>query len=153
MKKIFLRGEIGKGMFALVDDEDFDSLSKYKWYLNEGYARGHVDGKTIYMHQFLKKAQEGMIVDHEDGNRLNNQKYNLRECNRHKNSMNQKTQQRTKTSRFKGVSKRGSKFRAYIKFQQKQIHLGLHITEEDAARAYDKKAVELFGEYASLNFK
>jgi len=87
MKKI----KLTKGKFALVDDCDFEILSQYKWHatlnsysgrgirkpLDKWYARGYVDGRRVYMHRFLMGEPEGLVVNHDDANGLNNQRYNL----------------------------------------------------------------------------
>lgn len=147
-----------KGKYvALVDDEDFDSVNQYKWSAtklgNNFYAmRGQwVDGKytTKYMHSMILDGKE---IDHIDHNGLNNQKSNLRLCTRSENSMN-KTKRRGVSSIYKGVSffKKGGKWMAQITSAGKSIYLGYFVCEIDAARAYNTKATELFGEFANLN--
>ena len=82
------------------------------------------------------------------------QKYNLRETTHAQNQRNKKARE-TGTSRYKGVTLRKSytKWRATIILNKKYIHIGYFINEIDAAKAYDEKAKELFGEFAWLNFK
>jgi hypothetical protein len=91
-------------------------------------------------------------IDHEDHDGLNNQKENLRICSHSKNMQNAKKQKRTTSSMYKGVCIHRTSFAANIQLDKKQIYIGLFKTEEDAAKAYDKKAIELFGKYAYLNF-
>jgi len=91
-------------------------------------------------------------TDHQDGNGLNNQRYNIRECTNSQNAMNSQII-RKHSSQFKGVSwfKRDKKWRSYIDYPQK--HIGYFNSEIEAAKAYDMRAKELFGEFAYLNFK
>jgi hypothetical protein len=93
------------------------------------------------------------IVDHKDGNGLNNQKNNLRLCSYSQNSQNSKRPSHN-TSGYKGAcwSKGSNKWQAYIKLNGKCIHLGYFTCLLKAARAYDLKAKELFGNFARLNF-
>lgn len=98
--------------FALVDDEDYKYLSEYKWFNMAGYAvrqkykigSGKANRKvqTIRMHRWIMGFPEGKEIDHIDGNRLNNQKTNLRICSRNQNAFNSKTRS-DNTSGFKGV--------------------------------------------------
>lgn len=163
MKKIALT----QGNFALVDDEDFERLNKFKWHYNKekrantGYARRHKsikkDGKRkqiiVSMHTFIMNTPEGFEVDHKDSNGLNNQKSNLRVC---KSAQNKKNYPPLKgsSSKYKGVRwhKASNRFVAEIFENGKQKHLGTFKNEIDAAKAYDEKAKEVHGEFAFLNF-
>jgi len=79
MKRIPITDDID----ALVDDEDYDNLSQHKWYFSDGYAvRDH---KRVAMHRQIMGFPKGMVVDHIDGNRLNNQRHNLRICTQREN--------------------------------------------------------------------
>ena len=153
-KKIYLTNNKG---VALVDDEDYDWLNQYKWHIdNIGYAKMSYKinkiNKTIRMHQLLIYKPTGMQTDHINGNKLNNQKENLRIVTQQQNQMN-KIKRKNMTSKYKGVSWFGesNKWRADIMLNKKQYYLGLFNNEIDAAKAYNKRALELFGEYANLN--
>lgn len=149
--------KLTQGQIALVDDDDFEALNQYKWSAKKSgskfYARRSiiVHGKQItqYMHCEVMK---GKGIDHIDINGLNNQKSNLRICTQSENMMNVQKKENC-TSVYKGVNfhKPNSKWRAAIKINGKQIHLGYFTSEADAARTYNKKAIELFCEFANLN--
>ncbi|MBB3213429.1 hypothetical protein FHW67_002721 [Herbaspirillum sp. Sphag1AN] len=145
------------GEKALVDDEDFERLSKYRWHLNDSgyavrcdYSSGTL--KNIRMHHEVVTRQAGFDIDHIDGNRLNNQRSNLRECTRSQNLQNQ-SKKRGSTSKFKGVYwlKANKKWRAKIRVSGKSKCLGLYANESDAAKAYDAAAKHYFGEFACTN--
>jgi hypothetical protein len=93
------------------------------------------------------------MTDHRDGNKLNNCRYNLRECNTSQNAANKKKLDGA-TSKYKGVSwnKRAGKWEVSIIARGAKYYLGKYDNEIDAAKAYDKKAIELFGEFARPNF-
>lgn len=156
MKLIPLHGVNGKGKFAQVDDEDYDFLMQWKWYgtyqrtsTNYYVTRNSTKGASR-MHILLIGKKEGLIIDHIDGNGLNNQKSNLRHCTITQNAHNRKNRRNSK-SKYKGVSKYGKKWAARIMFNKKPIQIGTFEIEEDAALAYNKYAKKLFGEFAQLN--
>jgi hypothetical protein len=155
--------ELTQGKIAIVDDEDFESLSKFRWFACKGkntfYAKryaGRVNGKQrmIWMHREILGLKPGdPDVDHRDGNGLNNQKKNLRKVTNSENAMN-KRNQRGSLSEFKGVcwDKSRNKWKAQIHIDGKLNFLGYFDKEEDAARAYDEAAAKNFGDFAKLNF-
>ncbi len=160
MKLIKLYSKKYPGLFTQVDDEDYEWLNKYRWNVSchkrlDGTKRYYVltkfSKKMYYMHRliFLNYKQ----VDHKDHNTLNNQRLNLRKSNHSLNAMNKRKKSNT-NSKYKCVCwfKSNKKWIASIKINQKSIYLGSFINEVDAAKAYDKKAKELFGKYAKLNF-
>lgn len=149
MKKI----KLTKGHFAIVDDSDFDFLNQWKWYSHNGYGRRDavIEGKKriIHLHRLLCDGEE---IDHINGNPSDNRRQNLRAVTHKQNLQNQRPQT-GKSSKYKGVSwnKTNKNWNAYIKNNRVKISLGVFKKEKDAARAYDKKAKELFGEFARLN--
>lgn len=150
--------KLDKGYFSKVDDSDYKSLSKYNWWAcikpnNAVYATGSINGVRIGMADFIMNKQKGFIIDHEDFDTLNNQRYNLRQCTRQQNQFHQRVLT-VKTSKFKGVSfdRARGKWRASIFLNYKQIAIGRFDDELEAAKAYDQNAIRLHGEFAYLNF-
>lgn len=145
-------------MVALVDDEDYEYLSQWKWCAMKAkhtfYAvRGaSIESKstTIFMHW---DVMGGKGIDHKDHNGLHNWRYNLRFCTQGQNLMNLSKRKNT-SSTYKGVSfnNQTSKWQAYIQIKGRKIHIGYFIPEIEAALAYDARAKELFGDWAYLNF-
>jgi len=143
-------------LVALVDDADFEYLNQWKWFAQKVkytfYAAREEKGKYIYMHRLLLGISDRSIeVDHVDRNGWNNQMNNIRLATRRQNASNL-GKQKNCISEFKGVcwNKPIKKWVAYI-WQEKYLHLGCFLNEQDAARRYNEKAKELFGEFASLN--
>jgi len=151
--------ELSFGKIAIVDAEDYERLSIYKWcaVMRKGepfYAKTvSPEGWLISMHRLIMNAPRGMLVDHRDHNGLNNRKGNLRICTKAQNTHNRRGVKGS-SSRHKGVhwDKQHNKYRAVIVHKAKRYNLGRFDDEDDAGRAYDKKARELFGEFAYLNF-
>jgi hypothetical protein len=156
-----------QGKVALVDEEDYELVSQFKWHANlcheriQGksvyYARGmvRVGGcrRRVYLHRFVMNAPKGTQVDHVNNDHtLDCRKNNLRVSTQSQNMGNQRSRLNT-SSRYKGVSlhKLTGKWDARIKLCGKQAYLGLYTTEDDAARAYNAAATLHFGEFALLN--
>ncbi len=145
------------GQFALVDAEDYYRLAKFQWFANgptktKFYAVRKCDRKNVKMHRVIMAAPDHLSVDHIDRNGLNNCKSNLRLCTHAQNSCNKPS--RNGVSKYKGINRDRyeKKWTARVHFNNKTCHIGTFATEIDAAKAYDKKAVELHGEFACLNF-
>lgn len=148
---------ITQGEYALVDDEDFEYVNQFKWqYHYKGYAESTFgkspNRKKVKMHRLIINAPDHLQVDHINGNKLDNRKSNLRLCT---NSENQRNtgKKSTNTSGYKGVSwkKSSNKFAAQIQVDHKNKHIGYFRDPVDAAKAYNQKAIEYFGEFALLN--
>lgn len=159
--------QLTQGQVALVDDEDFERVSQYKWsamfcrnYANGGrfMARGRVgvvgNRRQVLLHRFIMDAQKGGIIDHIDGNPLNNTKSNLRHVTVHQNTCKTLFVLRTtNTSGFRGVcwQSRDKKWMAQIVVNRQRVYLGLFINKLDAAKAYNEAAKKYHGEFATLN--
>lgn len=141
------------GFYAYVDAADYERLSRWKWRLSGGYAVRSSRGRTVLMHKLILDAPNGMVVDHIDGNRVNNCRFNLRACTPLQNARNRHRPSRT-GSQFKGVyyAKRLKKWYARWRYKDKDRRLEYFDTETDAARGYDLAAVRWFREFACLNF-
>lgn len=157
--------DLKNGFFAYADDNDSELIKGYNWKMitrnensrirNYVVTTVRINGrsKKIWLHRLLMgNVQKGMVVDHIDGDGLDNRRSNLRVCTVSQNSMNSHTN-KSGSSKYKGVSFIGAKlrFRATILKDGKSKHLGLFNNEVDAAEAYNKAAMELFGEFAKLN--
>ena len=143
-----------RGKVALVDDEDFIFLSQWKWHAHYSrglwYARRFEGDKSLMMHRVLLAATGKVFGDHRDGDGLNNQKFNLRPATRSQNMANRKLHSNN-PSGFKGVRRHKRGWQARLRHNSKEVHLGYFVDRITAARAYDKAAVELFGEFAKTN--
>lgn len=157
MKKI----ELSQGKFVIVDDDDFEKLSKYKWYYALGYARRNIKlpngkRKVIFMHRVIANTPDDMVCDHINGNTLDNRKCNLRNIPKDKNTWNARKKAPAR-SKYKGVHyhKRDKdkigKWKARIQVNNRSINLGYFRSEIQAALAYNEAAKKYFGEYAVLN--
>ncbi len=145
-------------MGALIDVGDYADLSQFNWhYLKAGYAvRNTWDGKkngTEYMHRRLMKPQRGFVVDHANGNTLDNRRSNLRVCTQAQNIRNQKLSKANKTG-FKGVDlhSQNKNFRAQIAVNGKTKHLGCFNTAEEAGAAYDAASKKYHGKFARKHY-
>jgi len=147
------------GELAIVDDADFPLVSGRRWTCNISRAgikyaiSGGVVGSkriTIAMHRLILGVTDSQVlVDHVDGNGLNNVRLNLRRATKSQNAANA----HVKSGRFKGVRKRKSgRWAARIVVRSRWITIGTFSTAEDAARAYDAAARIHFGEFARINF-
>ncbi len=149
-----MRIPMDNGLYALVDAADYEWLNQYKWSrCGAGYAGRYEKGKVIYMHRQIMQAPKGVVVDHIDGNRANNSRSNLRLCTCSENGYNN-VKRIGSASRFKGVfrRKKDGRWYAMVFFRGKYIWLGFFDDEVEAARAFDRKAVELGIVFARLNF-
>lgn len=148
-----------RGYVALVDDEDYTELSKHKWHAQDQanrrlvYAARYDAGTNVpfLMHLALMPWKHGYIVDHVDGDGLNNQRHNLRYATPSQSQHN-RTMPRG-TSKYRGVTwdKQAGKWRAAIKVNYRSLFLGLYTNEEEAALAYNQAALEQYGVFARLN--
>ncbi len=154
-----------QGKVAQIDDADWPLVNQHKW-----YAAKQADGlfyavtkvwnpetqkqSIMRMHRVIAGVAKGVMVDHNDGDGLNNRRCNLRAATCAQNSRNRRKQINAKWSKFKGVTwvKRDQKWKAAIWINGKYHHLGYFDTETGAAAAYDRAAIEKFGAFARPNF-
>jgi len=160
----FRRIPLTRGQFAIVDPEDYDRLSRYKWYAVEGprtfYAvRSLTNGrkekrKNAYMHHMVIHIPAGMFCDHINRNGLDNRKANLRPATHTQNVWNRRKFKQDSRSKYKGVDWANDmkRWRARIRVNGKRLYLGSFAEEIDAAKAYDEAARKHHGQFASLNF-
>jgi hypothetical protein len=150
---------------ALVDDEDFERVKIFSYRLT-GSGEGSVHTKSKIKNKnyssgwqtisaslaSIVMGRPGEMYDHKDRNPLNNRKSNLREATYQQNSFN-RSKMINGESDFVGVgyNRAARRYRARIMFGGKRLFLGYFKLEIDAARAYNKKAIELFKEFANLN--
>jgi hypothetical protein len=152
--------KLSKGFFAIVDDRDFERLSQYGWWFGPGgYAtrqtyQGRKDKKSlwknVFMHHEILKAPKGMFIDHINRNRLDNRIINLRIASYSQNGANKIVKNPTGYRGVQYLSK-PNVWVAKITVNNKQYYLGRFKDPILAAKAYDMKAKELFGEFAVLN--
>jgi hypothetical protein len=152
--------ELTKGQTALIDDADLERVSQYRWHAGEAlsrsggqlgwYAKSRVNGRTAYLHRFIMEVGPGQLVDHINGNRLDNRRANLRLCTPAQNAMN--SDQRVGKSGYRGVQPFKGRYRVVLQAGGVIHRVGHYDTPEEGARAYDAAAERLHGPFARLNF-
>ncbi|WP_060210534.1 HNH endonuclease [Sporosarcina koreensis] len=145
-----------KGKVAIVDDADYEELSKYSWYYEDhGYACrrktfGYYESRKVYMHREIMKEAEDKVVDHINRDGLDNRRANLRIVSQSLNLFNSGVRVNN-TSGFKGVSRSGERWRSRIYVDGKEKSLGVFDCKIEAALAYNESAKKLYGDHAFLN--
>mgnify|MGYP001613870512 CR=1 FL=1 len=142
-----------KGIFTVIDREDREKVTGYLWGLTgEGYVTAFKQKQKIKLHRLIMNAVNNEdIIDHIDGNLLNNTKANLRFATNSENTRNSKVHKNNRSG-YKGVGFDNQRWRARIQIDGKAISLGFFDTREAAARACDSAARKYFGEFACVNF-
>lgn len=151
-----------QGYSTLVDEASLLELSRYRWCADVRpggvYAITGTGGLMRRMHRLLCGAAGKQRADHWNGDTLDNRIANLRVCSPAQNNTNTRKISHRKgmepVSRFKGVSRNctATRWVARIVVAGRDTHIGAFDSEEEAARAYDRAAVQHFGEFACLNF-
>jgi hypothetical protein len=157
--RVFRLIRLAKGKYAEVDPADYDWLNAFRWQCYENsskncYAVRIEAGKILNMHRLIMNAPAGFIVDHGDGNGLNNTRSNLQIVTHSQNCCNRRKTSKPCTSKYKGVywDKRERKWLACIYINGKRIYLGRFDDELQAAKAYDEAAKLYHKNFAVLNF-
>jgi len=150
-----------KGRVAFVDEADYERVRKLHWWCTQTYPGGTFyclanvgsrrERKFLYLHRFILGVAPDQEVDHRDCNGLNNTRANLRLCSSGQNKGNMRLPSHNKSG-FKGVSLTPDGYwRAQLQHKKERKHIGLFPTAQDAARAYDERALIAFGEFARTN--
>lgn len=150
--------KLSQNMYAKVDEDDFKSLSKIKWYASKGhrnnyYAKNIFKRKSLFMHRYIMKARRGQIIDHINGDTLDNRRSNLRLVTPSQNNANQRPSFTKTKSQLKGVYflKNGNRLKKWysrIQINNKDYFLGYFLTENEAYNAYRKKHIGAYGKYS-----
>ncbi len=150
-----------KNLYAIVDQCDLPLIRRYTWRIQKHRdthlavtmvttkVNGRTRKKLLMMHRLIAKPRNNQDVDHWNHDGLNNTRRNLRRCSKFENQQNRR---KHKTSIYKGITQRGSRWEASIAFYKNKKYLGTFGTSELAARAYDEAAKRYHGEFACLNF-
>lgn len=154
-----------RGKFALVDDADYERVVNYKWRLAPRsrcfYAAGRKRGssKSEYMHRVILEPRDGLLVDHINGDGLDNRRQNLRSCTpaqsvRNVGSLGGRSRYRGVAAVFGDIEKPRSAWRWGARIRENGVYrwLGQFRTQKEAAQAYDAAALRICGEFARLNF-
>jgi len=153
--------QLTQGKVALVDDSDYEMLSNYKWFATQNRKSGNWYARTTIMTSTTKCGHTSMgmhrmilgndfkLIDHKDGDGLNNQRNNLRGCTYTQNQMNKRISKANKTG-YKGVRLEGNKYTAHYSKNGKSYRLGRFDTAMEAAMAYKDFAVKNYGSFANV---
>ena len=147
MKKI----DLGNGHFAKVDDDFYEKYNHLNWrYEKHHSGNGGYAVTTVKLHRLVTGAERGEEIDHLNRDKLDNRKENLRRVSSSENRQNRRPDKRN-SSGYRGVHFQRNRWVARLAKDGKRIWLGAYATKEEAAKAYDKAAKELYGEKAYLN--
>ena len=135
-----------------ISKEDLNKIKQIEyWHIDKtnGYVK---NSKSIYLHRYIMDCKKGMYIDHINHNKLDNRRSNLRVCTSQENNFNSITPKNSSTG-YKGITKRGNKYRVKIAKDGNQICLGTYDNIDDAISQYNKHAKLLFVEFAYFNWK
>jgi len=143
--------KLKNGIYTIIDNDIDDIILNKNWVLSShGYVCRFEKGKCFLLHREIMNAKFGEIIDHINGNILDNRKVNLRFCTHAENMFNKKIYKNNKCG-YKGVHYDKGSFRVIIYFNRKRINVGNYATALEAAEAYNKHALLYHGEFAKLN--
>lgn len=147
--------QLTKGKVAVVDNEDFEFLNKFKWCLNGRYAARSTklsDGSKghILMHRLILLSRHGESTDHKNENKLDNRRSNIRRCTQTENNRNV-SRRKDNTSGYKGVHRSRNLWGTQISHNGVLLFLGRYKCKHEAAKAYNRAALKYHGEFANLN--
>jgi hypothetical protein len=159
----FRRIYLGDDKWTIVEPADFYRINNFGWFIvgkkTRLYAARNIINETgkikiVRLHREIMKAPAKLLVDHRNGNSLDNRRDNLRLATLSQNACNVRINKAGCSSRYRGVrwSKVGKRWEAQLGFKRKSIFLGHFDSEEEAARVYDEAAKKYHGEFARLNF-
>lgn len=145
-----------QGKVAVIDERDLEKISAHRWCAHKKRGKwraiARTGGATLYMHRLIARPPNGRVVDHVDGDGLNNTRENLRICTGSQNLCN-RGRQVNNTSGYKGVAlhRPSGRWYAWIQYKNTRTCLGCFGDPKDAARAYDRAAIQLHGRFAKTN--
>jgi hypothetical protein len=149
---IELNGKFGVGLRAIIDDEDYEKVSSLRWKADHrGYVYTNMGSKRVYLHRFISELDEfdGVILfDHRNGNRLDNQKHNLRKCT---NSQNQANTKSWENKDSKGVYFFNNRWVARIMVDGNRKYLGRYESKQEAIDKYNEASIMYFGDFSYQN--
>jgi hypothetical protein len=138
---------------TIVDDDIYDYLNQWSWYayVKEGkyiYATRSENGRTVWMHKEILQVSNGVLVDHKDGNGLNNQRYNLRESDRITNATNRRSKNSNNKTGYRNVCFFENKYIVQLQIDGKNTKLGSFDTAEEAGKFAKEMRKKYYGEFA-----
>lgn len=146
----------GKVYPCLYDKRDQELISRYSWSLHsQGYAQTTINGKTVLMHRLILGIVDkpDIEVDHRFHNRLDNRRSKIRPCTHSENRRNARKLKESAHSQYKGIYNDLGRWHVQIMQDEKVKNLGRYNNEITAAKVYDNRAIEIFKEYAFVNFE
>ena len=160
-----------QGKVAVVDDSDYDAVSRFRWYTVKcknilyaktgcSYASTYPNGHRkrwqahMYLHRFILHPPRGLVIDHVNSNPLDCRRCNMRVCTQAQNTYHRRKTKRLTRSQYIGIKwhSRDCVWETRIDCEYHSYYLGRSRSEIEAAKLYDKGACEVHGEFAELNF-